>query len=322
MNRFRSSAAPDEKSPRGLLSPRGAWTRARLTALAVTAILSCASTTSANPIPNFLFHVHIHGDDGSLCDSLPIVYCEQIVETTPDLGVLAFDFIAVGYVEDLYDTPMQFTITWPAAWGFVRGEACGSGASVVQQGNRAIFSIQNLNTAPEEWGLLLGMGRLVLNATTPGIVRRTAGPFYDWWSEGQAGTECDDCGADNCDDYFPEHPIQIPSTLELEADFHGQAIGHLYVDHYLFGQGELEFVPQVPWLSIEAAAPGTSCCPAYDVTVLADASTLAAGVHQGDIMTIFDVWGLYANTTVLFTVRNAPEPVEQETWGVVKRRFR
>ena len=117
--------------------PRIPWCHARRPALAdlhgapaavrLLAVLACAvipwmaSPGFANPVPSLLIFTHVHDDGEGFCSTPPAI-CGEIVQLTDRQGTLAFDLIACGELEFLYEIPsIQFTIGYPEDWAFVRG---------------------------------------------------------------------------------------------------------------------------------------------------------------------------------------------------------
>jgi hypothetical protein len=291
-----------------------------------------AAPASANPVPFGFVLVHVHDDTGDPCSAVPVSSCAEIVQTTDRTGTLAFDFLVEPYYADLptlysMSHNFQFTITWPADWQFASGSACGSGGvGVVQHDSQATFSIGDLHGAPlidDGSESLVELGRLVLNVTSEGRVRRLSDNWWfgPAWSEGRAGIVCGNCVPDYCTIYEAYRPVFEPPLLELTAGADGMATGNFYVNSDGYnGASQYDFECSAPWISLDVVPTGQGE-PEYDVTVHADGHGLGVGVHEASI----EVRAPYCQECerVLFTVNDSiPSPARPESWGSLKSRFR
>jgi hypothetical protein len=307
-----------------MVSPqRGHWA----VLLAACALASIGSAALANPSPSGIVYTHIHAGGGDFCSALPVSTCQEIVQVTDATGVLNFDMILPCWWlgEWLCEgSSIVFTVKWPAAWQFVDASVCGSGASVVQVDNGATFSIGSMDGAPAS-GLLVGLGRLVLNVTSEGSTWFThiSSPDFscDWVGGRISG--CGNCMRSRCGDWEPMRPVLPAPVLELAAGDSGRAVGQFHVDSAGFEDGDLEytFSASEPWITLAPVSVGQSYYPEYDVTVTADALALAPGVHEAWI----EVHAPYCYECewIIVTVPETDPPAaDEETWGSLKTRFR
>ena len=299
-------------------------------ALVVFTLTACAlacggSGALANPGPMGIVFTYVHAGGGDFCGVLPVSTCQQIVQVTDATGVLDFDMILpcwwIGeWVCDA--TSIVFTVKWPAAWQFVDASVCGSGASVVQVDNSATFSIGNLDGAPAS-GSLIGLGRLVLNATSEGSTwfSQLYCPSIDLDWVGGRISGCGNCMRARCDDWEPTRPALPSPVLELAADDSGMASGQFHVDSAGSEGYHLAytFTTTAPWITLTPVSVGQSYYPEYDVTVTANAQALEPGAHEAWVE-VHARW-CYECEKVVFIVPNPPAAIP-ETWGSLKTKFR
>jgi hypothetical protein len=309
-----------------MVSPqRGHWA----VLLAACALASIGSAALANPGPEGVVYAHIHGGAGDFCSAVPVATCEEIVQVADATGVLSFDLILSwgSELEYLYTvTNAEFTIQWPPEWQFVDASVCGLGAtSVVQEGDAASFSIENLEGCPVN-GQLVGLGRLVLNVTSEGSLWCQDYNFPEvgiGWSGGRISA-CGNCVHGVCGDYSPVRPALPSPVLDLTADSSGTASGVFRVESDGSEHGnplEYTFSSTAPWITIEPISIDDPDYPRYDVTVTADDGTLEPGVHE----TWIEVQSAtcYECERIIFTVPETDPPAaDEETWGSLKTRFR
>ena len=273
---------------------------------------------SANPILPGSFFTHVQPVDPSFCIENPITQPAEIIPNTELTGELEFDlfYYSLGGPPD----SARVTLEWPAEWSLVSVELCGGTGSAIPAGN-TLSILMDIAGATEDFGLA---ARVVLDAATAGeldlnepwLIMDGFGWQWVYAVGARAGLLCGDCPPDPWENPNVCVPDLDQHVLEMTVEQGNQVQGMFEARLNDLNQCTATFDSPADYITLEVIEPVQS---QYEVTVTADATELAIGMHQTW------VWVESRDCTECLEVIlevTEQSPAESASWGQIKSVYR